>query len=96
LEGYVITGHDNYRQKFFSTTFGNYDTIMDFMTGTLDGTGKIRTDFGDRENRLTGEKYQVQAVTAIIDPDNYTYTLYRLLPGASPKKTMEITYRRKK
>ncbi len=94
--GTVITGHDNYRKKFWSVTFGNIGTDYSLMSGTLDETGKIRTDYGEMENFFSGEKYRVKAVTTIIDENKYTYEYYRVDSSGNEIKTMEITYFRKK
>lgn len=97
IEGIVITGHDNYKKKFVSVTFGNMSTDLSFMSGTLDKTGKIRTDFGEQDDAVTGAKVKVKAVTTILSPDKYTYDYYHIdSQGKKENKVMTITYFRKK
>jgi hypothetical protein len=95
-EGMVINGYDNYREEFFSITFGNLGTEYFLTCGKLDKEGKIRIDRGDRKNIYSGEEYKIRAVTTIIDRDNYVYDYYRIASDGNERKTMEITYKRKK
>ena len=95
-EGIVINGYDNFREEFFSITFGNLGTEYFLTSGKLDKDGKVRIDRGDRKNIYSGEEYKIRAVTTIIDRDNYVYEYYRIASDGNEKKTMEITYKRKK
>ncbi|NIM12673.1 MAG: DUF1579 domain-containing protein [Candidatus Aminicenantes bacterium] len=95
-EGIVINGYDNYKEEFFSITFGNLGTEYFLTSGKLDKDGKVRIDRGDRKNIYTGEEYKIKAVTTIIDRDNYVYEYYRIASDGNERKTMEITYKRKK
>lgn len=96
VEGIVITGYDNYKQTFNSVTFGNMGTDFSYMTGTLDPTGKIRTDYGEEDDFFTGTKIKLKAITTIIDADKYTYDYFQLDDKSNEVKVMEITYFRKK
>lgn len=96
IEGIVITGYDNYKQTFNSVTFGNMGTDFSYMTGTLDATRKIRTDYGETDDVSTGKKVKVKAITTIIDPDKYTYEYFHIDDKNNEVKVMEITYFRKK
>jgi hypothetical protein len=96
IEGIVITGYDNYKQTFNSVTFGNMGTDFSYMTGTLDPTGKIRTDYGETDDVFNGTKVKVKAITTIIDPDKYTYEYFHIDDKNNEVKIMEIAYFRKK
>jgi hypothetical protein len=95
-EGIVINGYDNFREEFFSITFGNLGTEYYLTSGKLDDTGKIRIDTGDRKNIYTGEEYKIRAVTTIINRDNYLYEYYKITADGKETKIMEISYTRKK
>lgn len=96
LEGIVITGYDNYKQKFVSATYSNMSTNISFMSGTLDGSGKIRTDYGQDADFIRGLTHKVKALTRIINKDKYIYEYYQVDPEGKEFKAMEITYLRKK
>lgn len=96
LEATVITGYNNYTKKFFSVTFGNDSTGYSTMSGTLDETGKIRTDHIEIEDPQTGKKVKIKSITTIINKDKYTYESYQVDPKGNEVKFLEITYARKK
>ncbi len=95
IEGIVITGYDNYKKEFVSVTFGNDGTGFLLMHGTLDKSGKVRTDYGQVDDYLTSEKVKIKAVTTLVNKDKYTYELYQLDAKGNEIKYMEITYLRK-
>jgi hypothetical protein len=94
-EGIVITGYDNFKQEFFSVTFGNLGTGYFVTSGKLDKTGKIRIDNAVRTNVYTSQEYKVKAITTIINQDKYLYEYYKIDPKGSEFKRMEIIYTRK-
>ena len=96
IEGIVITGYDNYKKQFVSITFGTTGTEFFLMYGTLDNTGKIRTDTGYADDVVTGERIKLKGVTTLINNDTYTYEMFQTDPQGNEFKYMEITYTRKK
>ncbi len=96
IEALVITGYDNYKKQFVSVTFGTSGTDFVLMYGTLDNTGKIRTDTGYVDDVVTGERIKLKGVTTLIDNDTYTYEMFQTDPQGNEFKYMEITYNRKK
>ncbi|UCH92864.1 MAG: DUF1579 family protein [Candidatus Aminicenantes bacterium] len=94
-ETIVITGYDNYKKEFFALSYGNMGTRYHITCGTLDKTGKIRTETGGFDDLITGKKIKVKAVTTIIDRDKYVYLLYQIDPSGNESRLMEITYTRK-
>jgi len=96
IEAFVITGYDNYKKQFASVTFGNSGTDFVLMYGTLDNTGKIRTDTGYVDDVVTGESVKLKGVTTLINNDTYTYEMFQTDSQGKELKYMEITYTRKK
>ncbi|MCK4760638.1 MAG: DUF1579 family protein [Candidatus Aminicenantes bacterium] len=96
IEGTVITGYNNYTGKFFSVTFGNDSTGYSSMSGTLDKTGKVRTDHIEIDDFMTGKKVKFKAITTIINKDKYTYESYQVDSKGNEVKYMEVTYYREK
>jgi hypothetical protein len=96
IEGIVVTGYDNYKKQFVSVTFGTSGTDFVLMYGTLDNTGKTRTDTGYVDDVVTGERIKLKGVTTLIDNDTYMYEMFQTDPRGNEFKYMEITYTRKK
>ena len=71
-------------------------THLQFMSGTLEESGKTRIDRGISTNALAGKEHKVKAVTTIIDQNKYLYEYYRVNTDGKETKTMRITYTRKK
>jgi hypothetical protein len=96
IEGIVITGYNNYKKQFVSVSYGNSDTEFHFMFGTLDKTGKVRTDTGYEDDFMTGERIKVKGTTTLIDNDKYKYEYYQTDSKGNEYKSLEIIYTRKK
>lgn len=95
FESMILTGYDNYKKQFFAIAVSSLDTGYQVSTGTLDKTGKIRTETGVLDDVMTGKKFKIKAVTTIIDRNKYLYQLYEIDSSGSEIKLMEITYTRK-
>jgi hypothetical protein len=95
-EGMVLTGYDNYKKKTFAIQVSTLDTGYFVSSGTLDKTGKVRTETGIMDDIITGEKIKITSVTTIINNDKYTYEMYQTDSKGSRFKSLEITYTRKK
>jgi hypothetical protein len=85
----------NYKKQFVSVTFGTTSTDFHFISGTLDKTGKVRTDTGYEDDFMTGERIKVKGVTTLIDNDTYKYEYYQIDAKGNEFKSMEIIYTRK-
>ena len=99
IEGIVLTGYDNYKQVFFAIQMNNMSTGYMISSGTLDKTGKIRTETALYDDALSGKQVKLKAVTTLIDRDRYLYQLYYIEPGDTQGKeikSMEILYTRVK
>jgi len=92
----VITGYSKHKKQFYAIQFNSMITEYFTTTGTLDSTGKIRTETGILEGDPSGEIYRIKAVTTLLDLDHYRYDLYIIQPGGQEVKNMEIFYTRQK
>jgi hypothetical protein len=94
-DAFVYTGYDNYNKKYFGIQLSTMDTGYFISSGTLDKSGKIRTETGTMDE-VTGEKTNVKAVTTLMDRNKYKYEFYSLDAEGKEAKGMEIIYYRKK
>ncbi|NIM14753.1 MAG: DUF1579 domain-containing protein [Candidatus Aminicenantes bacterium] len=94
-EVFVYTGYDNYNKKYFAIQLSTMDTGYFISSGTLDKSGKIRTETGIMDE-VTGEKINVKAVTTLMDRNKYMYEFYSIDSKGKETKAMEIIYYRKK
>ncbi len=94
-EGIVITGYNNYKKEFYAVTFSTMDTGYFVSRGTLDKSGKTRTETGIMDDYFTGKKIKIKAITTIINRDKYVYEFYQPDSRGNEIKTLEIIYTRK-
>ena len=90
-EGMMITAYDNFKKKFISIWLDSQGTGIFQASGTLDTSGKIRTETAEWDDFWTGGKTNYKLVTKIIDKDTYVFEMYQ-----NNFKSMEMTYKRKK
>ncbi len=96
-EGVMIVGFDNYKKQFLTLWIDNTGTGFYLTSGTLDQTGKIRTETGEMDDFMTGEKSHVKTVTTIIDQDKYLFEMFMVDIAAKKEfKSLEMTAARKK
>ncbi len=95
-EGVNISGYNNFKKEFFSVWLDNFGTGLYDTYGTLDATGKIRTETGIWDDPTTGGKSKVKLVDAIVDNDKHIFTMYMVSPDGTEFKYMVIEYTRKK
>ena len=97
FEGIGITGYDNFKKKFISIFMDNTGTGIYEYSGTLDQTGKIRTETGVWDDIGTGGKSRVKMVTKIIDGNTYSFEMFMLNEGPQGDefKSMEMICKRK-
>lgn len=98
FEGKSIIGYDNFKKKFVSMWIDNMGTGIYMTEGTLDKTGKVRTETGLWDDIATGGKVKVKMVTKSGDKDKFLFEMYYAGGMYGPKevKAMEIAYTRKK
>lgn len=98
FEGMSITAYDNLEKKFISMWIDSMGTGIYMTEGTLDKTGKIRTETGLWNDITTGGKTKVKLVYKTVDNDNVFFEMYMSggMYGDEEVKSMEITYTRKK
>lgn len=97
FEGIGITAYDNFKKKFINLFLDNMGTGIYKSSGTLDKTGKIRTETGAWDDIMTGGKSKVKMVTKIIDKNKYSFEMFMLNGGPDGKtfKSMEMICTRK-
>ncbi len=96
FEGIAVTGYDNFKKKFMSIFFDNMGTGFYKSSGTLDKSGKVRTETGLWDDFMTGAKTKIRLVTKSIDNDKFIFEMYGMGPDGKEFKSMELVYTRKK
>jgi len=94
-EGIGLTGYDNFKKKFISIWIDDMGTGIYMTSGTLDETGKVRTETGIWDDVMTGGKSKVKLVSKIIDKNKYSFDMYYTQPDGKEFKTMEMIFTRK-
>jgi hypothetical protein len=94
FKGMSIEGYDNVKKKFVATWIDNMGTGIEFSDGTYDPATKTFT-YNLEMEPVPGMKTQVREVLKIADKDHQTLEWYENR-GGQEKKTMEISYTRKK
>lgn len=92
--GAALEGYDNAKKKFVATWSDNLETGIMYSEGTYDAATKTFTYLADYE-MMPGVSAKVREVVKIIDADHHTFEWYEG-QGDQERKTMEITYTRKK
>lgn len=92
--GMAIVGYDNYNKKFVGTWLDSAGTGLFPYEGTLDPTGKVRTDTASWDEIVSGGKYDVRMVTTIVDDNTYKFEMFMKYPKMPEFKSMEMTYTR--
>ncbi|MCP5103918.1 MAG: DUF1579 domain-containing protein [bacterium] len=97
FEGLNITAYDNLKKKFITMWIDNMGTGIYMTEGTLDKTGKIRTETGLWDDLSTGGKTKVKTVYKFVDKDKIFFEMYGSggMHGDKEFKTMEIIFTRK-
>jgi hypothetical protein len=95
--GMAITGYNNLKKKFFSSWIDNMSTAMMIVDGTYDSATKTFAYGGEMDCPLMppGSKLKIREVIRIVGPDQHVFEWYETRNGPE-RRTMEITYTRKK
>lgn len=93
--GLSIVGYDNYNKKFVGTWLDSNGTGLFPYEGTLDASGKVRTDTATWDEIMSGGKHDVRMVTTILDKDTYKFEMFMKYAGAPEFMSMVMTYTRK-
>jgi len=93
-EIFVYNGYDNYKKEFFSIQLSTLNTGYYLGTGSLDKSGKIRTDTSVVDDPTEG-KVNTKAVTTLLDRNTYRYEFYILDDKGKETLVMEVIYNRK-
>jgi hypothetical protein len=93
-EVFVYNGYDNYKKEFFSIQLSTLNTGYYSGTGSLDKSGKIRTDTSVFDDPTEG-KVNTKAVTTLLDRNTYRYEFYIVDDKGKETLVMEVVYNRK-
>lgn len=94
FEGFSITGFDNLHKKYTGYWIDSTGTGFFPFTGTLDKSGKIRTDYGEWDDFMTGGKTKVKMVTTILNRDSYKFEMFMIMADGKEFKSNHILYHR--
>jgi hypothetical protein len=95
FEGIQIIGYSIATDKFTIQWISNLTSDFCISEGTLDETGKIRTDIADSEDcPICPSAEGFEMVTHLIDNDHFSITQYHSGYGPEQYKALEITYTR--
>jgi Protein of unknown function (DUF1579) len=94
FKGMGIEGYDNVKKKFTASWIDNMGTGIEFSEGDYDPATKTFTYSADVE-MLPGMTTKVREVLKLTDKDHMMLEWYEN-QGGQEKKTMEISYTRKK
>lgn len=95
FEGKNIYAYDNHQKKYLSVWIDNMGTGILFGTGTLDGSGKVLTEFAEVDNIFTGEKEKARTVITLVNDNKFLMEMYMTVPEGE-FKSLEVTHIRKK
>jgi hypothetical protein len=94
FKGMGMEGYDNVKKKFVASWIDNMGTGIEFSEGTYDPATKSFTYTSEMEP-VPGMKTQVREVIKVADNNHMSLEWYEN-QGGQEKKTMEISYTKKK
>ena len=94
FKGMGMEGYDNVKKKFVASWVDNMGTGIEFSEGTYDPATKSFTYTAEIE-AIPGMKTQVREVVKVTDNNHMMLEWYEN-QGGQEKKTMEISYTKKK
>jgi hypothetical protein len=94
FKGMGMEGYDNVKKKFVASWIDNMGTGIEFSEGTYDPATKSFTYTSEVE-AIPGMKTQVREVVKVPDNNHMSLDWYEN-QGGQEKKTMEISYTKKK
>jgi hypothetical protein len=83
FEGIGLMGFDNYSKKYMSVWADNYGTLMMYMEGQGDASGKEITFDGDFNDPMTKSKKKMRWVYRTVSKDKYEFEMFE--PGPDGK-----------
>jgi hypothetical protein len=96
FEGRQLVGFDNMKKRFITQWIDNMGTGFYPAEGTLDKSGKTRSESGMWLCPISGGDLKVRIVSKIVDKDTFKMQMYSSGGMHGPKefKTMEAVYSR--
>jgi hypothetical protein len=97
FEGRQLVGYDNMKKEFLTHWIDNMGTGFYPSSGSLDKTGKTRSESGVWVCPITGSDLNVRIITRILDKDKFSMEMYTSggIVGDKEFKNMEAVYTRK-
>ena len=94
FKGSSTEGYDNVKKKFIATWCDNMETGIMVSEGTYDAATKT-FHYTSEYEMMPGMKTKIREVIRIVDADHHVFEWYEN-QGGQERKTMEISYTRKK
>jgi hypothetical protein len=96
FEGRQLLGYDNMKKEFLTHWIDNMGTGFYPSSGSLDKTGKTRSETGVWVCPITGSDLNVRIITRILDKDKFSMEMYTSggMYGDNEFKNMEAVYTR--
>ncbi len=97
FEGMQLTAYDKMDKKFITFWIDNMGTGIYLTEGTLNKTGKVRTEKGIWNDAARGAKMKVKTVTTLISPDKFKFDMFMDMEmNGKYFQSMEIIYTKAK
>lgn len=96
FEGIGYLGHDNVEGHYVSTWSDSVSTGIYYYRGTMSEDGKVLTMNGEMKDPMSGTPIKSRTVTTKVSDDQHTFEMFDTDVSGKERKTLEITYTRKK
>lgn len=95
FEGLQITGYDNMQKKYLTLWLDNTSTSFFELAGTRDAAKDVVVQTGEWADPMSGTT-KVRASIRFLNPDEYVWEQFMVLPDGREFKSMEMRCRRMK
>jgi hypothetical protein len=95
FEGVQISGYDNMQKKYVTLWLDDTSTSFFLLAGARDAVKDILNQTGEWADPLGGMT-KVRAATRFLNPNEYVFEQFMILPDGKELKSMEMRCTRKK
>jgi len=95
FEGFQTTGYDNMQKKYLTLWIDNTSTSFFFLSGNRDAAKDVLVQTGEWTDPMSGMT-KVRAVIRFVNPNEYVWEQFMVLPDGKEFKSMEMRCTRKK
>jgi hypothetical protein len=95
FEGFQIVGYDNMQKKYLTLWLDNTSTSFFLLAGPRDAAKNIINQTGDWADPMGGMS-KVRAAVRFLNPNEYVFEQFMVLPDGKEFKSMEMRCARKK